>query len=150
MKTLCIIPCGSLKIWKKNSSAGPTLAKDVYIGPFASKCREYASTFYPDSYVILSAKYGFLWPDEIIPENYNVTFKKLSTNPITITDLISIARLKNLLSYDRIIVIAGKEYVAMAKQVFPGKEIHNPLDGCAGNGIMMNRLNSAIQNGCPL
>jgi len=148
VKTLCIIPCGNQKIWKKKPNAGPTPARDVYTGSFASKCRQYATTFYPDSYVILSAKYGFLWPDDIIPENYNVTFKKRSSNPISIPELAIIARSKGLLSFDELVVIAGREYVAMVRQVFQGKEIHNPLDGCAGNGIMMNRLDTAIKNGC--
>ena len=56
MKTLCIIPCGSKKIWDKYPDLGPQKARDVYIGPFAKKCREYAETFYGESFCILSAK----------------------------------------------------------------------------------------------
>jgi hypothetical protein len=47
MKTLCIVPCGKTKIWDKNPNAGPTKAEYVYVGSFAKKCREYATTFYP-------------------------------------------------------------------------------------------------------
>ena len=150
MKTLCIIPCGKRKIWTDNPNAGPTPAHEVYTGSFAKKCQEYASTFYPDSYIILSAKYGFLWPNDIIPGEYNVTFNDSSTHPISISSMISSARLKGLVSYDQIVVVAGKNYVNMAKQVFPGKFIHDPLKGCAGNGIMMSRMKSAIQTNRPL
>jgi len=73
IKVLCIIPCGNRKIWDKNPNAGPTRAKDVYIGPFAKKCKEYAEKFYLSSWCILSAKYGFLFPDDIVPGSYNVT-----------------------------------------------------------------------------
>lgn len=150
MKTLCIIPCGKRKIWNDNPNAGPTPSRDVYTGSFAKMCLKYASTFYPDSYVILSAKYGFLWPNDLIPEDYNVTFNDLPSNPISIPLMISSARFKGLLSYDQFVVIAGKNYVNMAKQVFPGKVIINPLKGCAGNGIMINRMKSAIKNGRPI
>jgi len=150
MKTLCIVPCGSRKIWDKNPFAGPTPAKDVYIGSFAKKCQEYARTFYSDSYVILSARYGFLWPDDIIPSNYNVTFNDLSTRPITIPEMKKSAVTKKLLDYDQIVVIAGRNYFEMAKQVFPGKIVRNPLKGCSGNGVMEHRMALAIESNTPL
>ena len=71
IKVLCIIPCGNRKIWDKNPNAGPTRAKDIYIGPFAKKRKEYAEKFYLSSWCILSAKYGFLFPDDIVPGSYN-------------------------------------------------------------------------------
>lgn len=40
---LCIVPCGTKKIWDENPNAGPTLAKDVYIGPFAKKVQRIRS-----------------------------------------------------------------------------------------------------------
>jgi len=76
MKTLCIVPCGNRKIWDKNPNAGPTKVEHVYIGPFAKKCREYAMRFYPSSWCILSAKYGFLFPNDIVPIPYNVSFNE--------------------------------------------------------------------------
>ena len=99
---LCVVPCGSLKIWDKYPNAGPTKAKDAYIGPFVKTCIEYAEKFYPGTYVILSAKYGFLFPDEVIPGNYNVTFNDPSTDPITIEELRRQAEQKGLMKYDEI------------------------------------------------
>ena len=107
---LCVVPCGSFKIWDRNPDAGPTKAKDVYIGPFAKTCIEYAEKFYPNSYVILSAKHGFLFPDEIIPENYNVTFNDPKTNPISVEELRKQAERKGLMKYDEIVVVAGRSY----------------------------------------
>lgn len=150
MKTICIVPCGNKKIWDVSPDAGPTPAKNVYVGGFASKCQEYARAFYPDSYFILSAKYGFLRPEEIVPNKYNVTFKKPSTNPITIPELIYIAQQKGLFNADRIIVMAGKDYAQIVKRVFPAKEIVEPLLGCKGNGYMMHKIKMVLLNMSPI
>jgi len=142
---LCIVPCGSLKIWDKNPNAGPTRARDVYIGAFAKKCIEYAETFYPNSYVILSAKYGFLFPDELIPESYNVTFNDPKTNPISVDELRKQAEKKRLMKYDEIVVVAGSRYVEIAKKVFIGKKIITPLKGLGGMGPMISAMKRAIK-----
>jgi hypothetical protein len=147
MKTICIVTCGIKKIWDKYPEAGPTPAKDVYIGVFARKCQEYAQAFYPDSYYILSAKYGFLKPSEIVPGAYNVTFRDSKTKPISIPELRSASREKGLFNVDRVVVVAGSAYARIIRNVFPGKEIIEPLKGCAGIGIMMSRLNQAIREG---
>ena len=144
---LCIVPCGKQKIWDKDPNAGPTKARDVYIGPFAKTCIEYAEKFYPNSYVILSAKYGFLFPDEIVPENYNVTFNDPKTNPITVEELRKQAERKGLTNYDEIVVLAGSNYVEIVKKVFTGKRIITPLRGLRGMGPMMSAMKKAIREG---
>jgi hypothetical protein len=125
-------------------------AREVYTGLFARKCQEYASVFYSGAYIILSAKYGFLWPNDLIPGDYNVTFKDRKTHPIVISEMVRSAQSKGLYAYDQIVVVAGKNYVNMAKQVFPGKHIHDPLKGCTANGFMMQRLGEAIRKKLPL
>ncbi len=150
MKVLCIVPCGNKKIWDKKPEAGPQQARDVYIGPFASKCREYAEKFYPSSWVIISAKYGFLFPNDIVPGPYNVSFIDKSSNPITIEELKSQAQEKGLYDYDKIIILGGKNYVQIVKNVFKNKDIHSPLSTCKGIGFMMGKLNDAIKRGKPL
>ena len=129
------------------SKCWPTKAEDAYIGPFARTCIEYAKKFYPDSYVILSAKYGFLFPDEVIPENYDVTFKDPKTNPISVGELRRQAIKKGLMRYKEIVVIGGREYVDIAKKVFKGKRIITPLQGLGGIGRMISAMNSAIRAG---
>lgn len=144
---LCVVPCGSLKIWSKNPNAGPTKARDVYVGQFAKTCIEYAEKFYPNSYVILSAKYGFLFPDELIPEDYNVTFNDPKTNPIGVEELRKQAEEKELTKYDEIVVVAGNNYVNIVKKVFAGKKIATPLKGLGGMGPMISAMKKAIREG---
>ena len=146
MHSLCIVPCGNRKIWGKYPDKGATKAKDVYIGPFTSKCGKYAMHFYPDSWYILSAKYGFLHPDDIIPETYDVTFNDKSTNPITIKELIKQASTKGLNKYNEIVIVAGEDYAKTVRQVFTSKNIRTPLKGCLGIGYMLQQLNDAIKN----
>lgn len=138
------IPCGSKKIWDKYPDAGENLAKDVYIGPFSSKCREYALKFYPDSWCILSAKYGFIFPDEIIEGPYDVCFMDKKSNPIGIRKLKKQRQDKNLNQYDNLVVLGGKYYTKMIKEVFNDITIENPLSNCKGIGYMMQRLNKLI------
>jgi len=149
MKTLCIAPCGDRKIWKKNPNVGPTKARYVYTGHYAGKCIEYAGKFYPSSWCILSAKYGFLFPDDIVPEPYNVTFKKKKTNPITVDELSIQVGEKGLDKYDKIIVLGGQDYSNVIKELFCGKDIYKPLYGLR-MGPSIGKLNDAIKRGVPL
>jgi hypothetical protein len=150
MKTLCIVPCGNRKIWDRNLNVGPTKAEHVYIGPFAKKCREYAMRFYPSSWCILSAKYGFLFPNDIVPGPYNVSFNDPKTNPITTKELSTQVMEKDIDNYDRIVILGGKNYVEMVNEVFSSKEILTPLSECKGLGYMMVKLNDSIKRGIPL
>lgn len=143
MSTLCIIPCGNKKIWNVNPDTGPTKARNVYIGGFAKKCREWAETFYPNSWCILSAKYGFLFPDDIVPGPYNASFK--DKNGIPIHELEEQVEDYGLDVYDEIVVLGGKFYVNTIKRIFKTKKITTPLDGCKGIGYMMKKLKDEIE-----
>lgn len=144
MKTLCIVPCGKRKIWDKNPEAGPQKAKDVYIGPYAKKCIEYALAFYPECWCILSAKYGFLLPDDIIPGPYNVTFNKKSTSPVSFEELKRQVNEKNLKS-DRIVSLGGKNYTSMVKLLFSGSNIIIPFEGKT-LGASIRAIGDSIKN----
>jgi Family of unknown function (DUF6884) len=150
MKELCIIPCGKKKIWDKNPDAGPTKARYVYIGNYASKCREYAERFYPDSWCILSAKYGFLFPDDIIPGPYNVTFNDKKTNPVTIEELRQQIKSKRLDSYDKYIVIGGKNYVDIVEILFHNKNLQYPLANSKGMAFAIKKMAEAIKKDLPI
>lgn len=150
MKKICIVPCGKEKIWKKYPDVGPTPAKDVYTGTFAKKCQEYARKFYDEAYLILSAKYGFLSPNDIVPGDYNVTFTKPSTHPITIPELIQIAQDKQLLQFECFVIIAGRIYSEIARQVFFKKIIETPLAGCRDMFEMIKLMQQAIKEGQPI
>ncbi len=148
MKKLCIVPCGSKKIWKKNPNVGATEARNVYVGSFAKKCIEYAEKFHEGHYRILSAKYGLMLPDFIIPQDYNITFNKPSGNIVTIEKLKEQAMATGLKKeYREIIVLGGREYVLRIADVFDGYIIHIPLSKCKGMGYMMQELTKAIKKG---
>lgn len=150
MVRICIVPCGAKKIWDNNPKLGAVAAGKVYVGPFAKKCQEYAMRFYPGEWVILSAKYGFVRPEEVIPGPYNVSFNDPKTKPITVRDLARMAEAKGMMGVDEVIVLGGKNYVDMARAVFKGKVILTPLSDCAGIGYMMGKLNDAILRGKPI
>lgn len=86
MRRLCIIPCGKKKIWDKYPDYGPMEAKDVYISPFGKACQVYATMFF-ENWVILSAKHGFLRPNDIVLENYDLAFDSKSDEIISMEQL---------------------------------------------------------------
>jgi len=146
MNALCIVPCGMKKVWKKNPDAGPTRAENVYLGQFSKKCQQYAKIFYPGHWVILSAKFGFLAPADIVPEPYDVSFNYPGSHPISVDELRKQVQDRDMDKYEEIIVLGGKVYVHIVEEVFPGKKVKAPLSGCRGNGYMMQLLNNAIRN----
>lgn len=150
MKTLCIVPCGVSKVWDKNPNAGPTAARNVYIGPFATVCRKYAEKFFPKSWCILSAKYGFLFPDDIVPGPYNVTFNKKKSEPITLNQLSSQLKRKKLNRYNAVVVLGGKNYTNRIEILYSGVLIYSPLKNLRGMGYMMQKLRRAIITENPL
>jgi hypothetical protein len=116
---LFIIGCGKSKIWDKNDDIGPQKAEDVYTSGFATLKREYAQSQSCD-WMILSAKYGFIRPDFVIPGPYNVTFDDPSTHPIPVPELRQQVRDQQLDRYDEITIVAGRKYIDSAKEAFDG------------------------------
>jgi len=151
-KCLCIATCGAKKIWSIDPHAPKHVpAKDAYVGPLSKKTIEYAKTFHPENYVILSAKYGFLLPDEKISD-YDAYCNK---NPIiTISELKKQAAEKVvngtvLKDYDEIIVIGGSCYCNWVKEVFGEDKVECPLAGLP-IGKMLQRLKVAMTSRKPL
>lgn len=127
---LVIIPCGRRKIWDKDPTAGSTRAKDVYAGsPFIVN-KSFAEHF-GDSWVILSAKYGFIAPDFRIPGPYNVTFKCLSTGPVSEKTLQGQVRKLHLDRFTDVIGFGGREYRRAIESAFDGTSVrlHFPFAG---------------------
>ena len=115
---LVVVPCGQAKIWKKDPTHGPAKAKNAYIGASFRVNRTFAEKF-ADKWIILSAKYGFIDPDFVIPEDYDVTFTKPSTNPITVDGVKDqLKHRKDLRRYDAVIALGGQNYTDIVKQVF--------------------------------
>jgi cytoplasmic iron level regulating protein YaaA (DUF328/UPF0246 family) len=114
---LVIVPCGAAKIWGDNPHAGPTEAYHAYKGPPFKLNRAYAERF-ADRWVILSAKYGLIRPNFVIPEPYEVTFKKKSTNPVGVGKLKQQVGELRLNQYRVVVGLGGKEYRAMIERAF--------------------------------
>lgn len=144
MKTICIVPCGKKKIWDQEPEAGPSPARKVYVGAFSKKCQLVAEMFYPGCWYIISAKHGFLAPNDIVPSSYNVTFNDLRTKPISIDELTDQANKMGLSGADKVVALGGRKYIEMVKRVFTAAEIDAPLAGCSGIGVMMHHLNQIM------
>ena len=144
MKRLCIIPCGKKKIWDKHSDYGPMEAKDVYISPFGKACQAYASMFF-ENWVILSAKHGFLRPNDIVLKNYDLAFDSKSDEVISIEQLQKQMVDKSLLQFDEIVLLAGKKHKKVVTKLYPEEMITYPLEGCKGIGYMLQRLKEAVK-----
>lgn len=99
-----------------------TQANEAYTGAPYKVNKEYAEHF-TDHWVILSAKYGFISPSFLIPGPYNVTFKKQSSNPVSVAVLREQVLSNNLDNYVKIIGLGGKEYRAMIQEAFAGYNI---------------------------
>jgi len=91
--------------------------------------RAFAQKF-ADKWVILSAKYGFIEPDFVIPENYDVNFNKPSTKPMGLNGLKAQMKKKGLGNYDVVIALGGKNYIEIVKEVFMGSaKVFAPTEG---------------------
>jgi len=74
-------------------------------------------------WVILSAKYGFLRPTDIIPGPYEVTFKEPSTGPIALEVLGDQVQQMGLDRYTEVVGLGGKEYRAAVEEAFRGTHV---------------------------
>ena len=116
-RTLVIVPCAQQKAWDKNPKLGSVSAKEAYTSiPFRLN-RQFAEKF-GDQWLILSAKYGFIWPEFRIPGNYNVTFKKKDTSPISQSRLKDQVTKKKLYNCTKIFALGGKEYRQAIQEAF--------------------------------
>ncbi|MEM2506502.1 MAG: tRNA-guanine transglycosylase DpdA [Nitrososphaeria archaeon] len=104
-KVLIITECSKEKLGYNSSVKAP--AKKMYQGRLFKTVREYAETMDFD-YVIISAKYGLVFPEEII-EGY----EKVIQTKEDVEDIRSIVekKLKPILqNYEKIVIIAGEKY----------------------------------------
>lgn len=120
MRTLVVVPCGAKKIWAAHPDAGPVPVQDAYVGTPFKVNRGYAEAI-GDDWVILSAKYGFLRPNDLIPGPYEVTFKRRSTGPVSVEVLRQQIGALGLSRYDRVIGLGGIEYRQALQAAFGSK-----------------------------
>lgn len=147
--TLVIVPCGASKIWAKQPDVGAVMAKDAYTGPPFVLHRQYAERF-ADTWVILSAKYGFLAPEDLLPGPYEVTFKKASTGPIVVARLQEQVRTLGLDQAEHVVGLGGVEYRRAIDGAFygTGLSLAFPFAGLS-LGYTMQAVKRAIQEPVP-
>ena len=76
-------------------------------------------------------------------------FHKKETRPISLNSLKAQIKSKKMDSYEKIIVLGGKYYTEMINDLFPHKEVCNPLEGCGGIGKMMKKIDEMINGNYP-
>jgi hypothetical protein len=147
MKTLVVVPCGQKKVWDDDPDAGSVAARHAYTGSPFKVNREFAERF-GDNWMVLSAKYGLITPDFELPEPYNVTFKRLATNPISAADVRVQVETIGAEAYTRIIGLGGKEYRQVLSYAFEHWQdsLVFPFAGLP-IGICMHETKLAIASG---
>lgn len=147
---LVVVPCGRAKVWDRHPKAGPTPACRAYVGGPFTVHRRYAERF-GDAWVILSAKYGFLRPCDLVPGPYNVTFKRRSSRPIDPASLLQQIRDQRLDQFDQVIVLGGADYRARVETAFASTsvQLHCPFAGLP-LGWSLQAANQAVSAGRPL
>jgi hypothetical protein len=122
MKKIILISCVSKKL---NRTAQ---AKDLYISPLFKKNLHYARSLNPDSFFILSAKYGLIHIDEEI-EPYDVTLNNMPGHRIKewAGKVLSQLKLATDVENDHFTFLAGKNY---RKYLIPHlKHFYIPMEG---------------------
>lgn len=147
--TLVVIPCGQGKIWDKYPNLGPVIAREAYTGAPFKVNREFAERFATER-LVLSAKYGFISPDFVIPGPYEVTFKRRRTGPIAVSTLRYQVREQCLERFQVVIGLGGKEYVSAIREAFApmSDRLAFPFAGLQ-IGKMMQATRKAIESGVP-
>jgi len=123
--TLVVVPCSKSKVWGKYPHLGSVRACVAYCGPLFRLHRQYAERE-GDRWVILSAKYGFLDPSDLI-ERYDVSFNHPGSGVVE-SVLIRQAKGMDLTRFERIIGLGGKRYRDRVREVF-GEKTEFPFAG---------------------
>lgn len=121
-KILGILGCTKKKIWDRNPDIGPVPALNAYQGTKFLSDLERVETL-TTRWIILSAKYGFMDPDFVIPGTYNVTFNptcESSEPPVPVETLIRQVNDLDLGSFDivRFFSSCGDLYEANTREAF--------------------------------
>lgn len=151
MKTLIIVPCGKHKIWDRDKNTGPTKAKDAYIGPVFRVNRAFAEKFSKD-WLILSAKYGFISPDFLIPENYDLTFGSDDLEAVNVSYIYNQLKEMELdRRFEAVIALGGKKYRRAIEDAFEGTQVQvvSPFAGL-GCGKLIQATKAFVEKNSEL
>jgi hypothetical protein len=136
-RVLVITSCTKEKLGYSSKVKAP--AKDMYLGPLFRKVKEFCEINNFD-YVIISAKYGLLFPDEVI-EGYEKVLKN-KKDIEAIRPLVEEKLRKILNNYDRIVVIAGENYIKTLENLIDDRFYQ--VKG-KGYGDLYSKVKSAVE-----
>lgn len=148
---LVVIPCSRTKIWDKEPWRGPTPASTAYIGKLFKANRPYAERF-GTTWRILSAKYGLIAPDFVIPENYDVEFKDTAKGPVGLDTLRHQVVEQRLDRFPVVVALGGKIYTDFVRDAFAhdgtADKVRIPFPGLP-IGKAMHAVKTAVKDGNP-
>ena len=147
MSTLVVVPCGKSKVWDRQPHHGAAPAIEAYTGSMFRLNRQYAARF-GDAWIMLSPKYGFIVPDFVIPETYDISFRLPATNPVSVEKLQRQVRDLGLDGYTDVTALGGAGYRGAITAAFAGTgaRLHAPFAGLP-IGKMMQATKAAVEAG---
>ena len=142
MRIILIIPCG------KKKRKGTYKAKELYIGSYFRAHLLFAETFFRESFLIFSAKYGLIYPETVI-KTYDVTFTKGKSDWIKDEKIKEQIEKYILRKFELIISLGGKNYAGRLSSIFSkffNIKISTPLVGM-GLGKQISLLTKSVKLG---
>ena len=145
MSMLVVVPCGKSKIWDRHPDHGPAPAMVAYTGAMCRLNRQYAAR-YGDAWIMLSPKYGFIDPDFVIPETYDVSFRLPATGPISVAEMQAQVSELGLAAYSDVTALGGSGYRGAIVAAFAGTgaTLHAPVAGLP-SGKMRQATKAAVE-----
>jgi hypothetical protein len=142
VSTLAVIPCSREKVWDLEPKRGAVQAAMAYRSAFHHLARAYAEK-HADGWVILSAKYGFLAPADIVEGAYDVTFGR-PDDPTISDQALARQATSRWAEFSTVLVLTPKLYEQRVRDAFQFAQIIAPLKGVGGWGHMHRFLRDAI------
>lgn len=140
-----IIPCSKEKAWDLDPARGAVPAGEAYVSDFHRLTRRFAETR-AERVLILSAKYGLLDLDDLVPSSYDVTFSRPGDPVVSRETLAAQARAKGLERYDELWVVCPDDYLREIERAVEGLGVSvvAPLRGLGGLEEMGRFLERAL------
>ena len=138
MFTVVIVPCGKSKVWDRQPRRGTTPASSVYTGALHKVAQRYARR-HADKWYILSAKYGIIRPDFLIPETYDVTFN--TGDGVSVATLRRQVRAERIHRASKVIVVGGTVYCSVVEQALSKWRV---IPECPFRGLPIGKMLQAI------
>ena len=142
MPQLAIVPCSKQKIWDIAPELGAVPAAQAYRSGFHRLAAAYAQQLTPH-WLIFSAKYGLLLPEDLIPATYDVTFSRPCDPVVSMRKLRQQAA--DYADARQIVSLCPRLYGEKIEQAFAGRAyVVHPLRGVGGWGSMHRWLRAQL------